>query len=699
MKSLLLLLAAALLGMAAFLPYQPAVLEGKVTDDSGEALIGATVKAFRGAELMGSSMTGVDGRYRLLLEPGTYDIEVAYTGYTTSRTSGAVVLPGKTNMLDVIMTGGTVLEAVTVTASDVPPLPRKSDLHVMQNVVKDDGMDDPVRFDPDPTPSNMAPKPEKPETPPTAPTAAGEIAKRRELAKPADDRADRARAKTKAPAEARLRMETAEKKTMKDGPEPPVVLADELIDATAYAGEPAPSPGIPSAPSRRAGLLTAGEWNDLHNWNTHWAELLADGETDAYQTLYKFYPKNRYAVLLQNEQGLPITDAAIKLQETSGRIIWETRTDNLGRAELWNGLYGETASTDLQVRAVVDGQEYPLGQPRPFKDGLNRYELQRPCQSPKNVDIVWTVDATGSMGDEIDYLKTELLDVIGRARKANPGLAVRSGSVFYRDQGDEYLVKSSPLTADAAKTVDYIRQQEAGGGGDWPEAVHSALEEAIFKQDWSESAVARICFLVLDASPHQNPDVVASLQRSIREAARRGIRIVPVSASGVQKDTEFLMKFFGLATNGTYVFLTDHSGIGGKHMEPTTDEYKVELLNDLLVRIITEYSTVETCEGKTVIRYDQALADPNQNGQQQSGPGWQAFFYPNPASTGFSLDLPIGVQSVTLYDAQGKAVRKVEKPQAGLNLISVSDLSEGFYTIRIFKDGGVQSGKLMVVRG
>ena len=97
------------------------------------------------------------------------------------------------------------------------------------------------------------------------------------------------------------------------------------------------------------------------------------------------------------------------------------------------------------------------------------------------------------MGDEIEYLKTELLDVIGRAKSRNPELAFRMGTVFYRDKGDEYIVKSSGLTADIPKTVEFIQKQFAGGGGDYPEAVHSALEEAIYRQKWSESAIARIC--------------------------------------------------------------------------------------------------------------------------------------------------------------------------------------------------------------
>jgi hypothetical protein len=474
-------------------------------------------------------------------------------------------------------------------------------------------------------------------------------------------------------------------KPVDDEKKPAAETPAVLNKATSGAYQPAP----------HAGLLTAGEWNDLHNWNKHWLDLLSDGEIAPYQKMYGFYPQNRYPVLLTNARDFPVMDAAVKLLSASGETIWEARTDNTGKAELWAGLYDQTAPAGLQVEALVNGKAYPLGAPKIAKDGINRYQIQVDCNAPKTVDIVWTVDATGSMGDEIEYLKTELLDVIGRAKTTHPDLTFRMGTVFYRDKGDDYLTKSSGLSYDISKTVDFIRKQFAGGGGDYPEAVHTALEEAIYNQQWSDNAVARICFLVLDASPHQDPAVNESLHRSIREAARLGIRIIPVTASGIQKDTEFLMKFFGLATNGTYVFLTDHSGIGGKHLEPTTDEYKVELLNSLLVRLISEYTAIKTCDGQSTIRFD----DPQQQQQQQQTiqiP--EAKYYPNPASRQFTLELPFDVQSVTIYDAEGKAVRKLENPQAGVQTVLVSDLPEGFYTIRILKDGTSQSGKLMVVR-
>ena len=61
---------------------------------------------------------------------------------------------------------------------------------------------------------------------------------------------------------------------------------------------------ISTTPNPRAGLLTAGEWNDLHNWNRHWVDLLTDGEISAFQKTYQCFPSQRYTVLLESDDGL-----------------------------------------------------------------------------------------------------------------------------------------------------------------------------------------------------------------------------------------------------------------------------------------------------------------------------------------------------------------------------------------------------------
>ena len=51
----------------------------------------------------------------------------------------------------------------------------------------------------------------------------------------------------------------------------------------------------------------------------------------------------------------------------------------------------------------------------------------------------------------------------------------------------------------------------------------------------------------------------------------------------------YLTRGMALKTGGTYTFLTNDSGIGYDHIEPTIGSYDVEKLNDMMVRIVGEY--------------------------------------------------------------------------------------------------------------
>ena len=197
------------------------------------------------------------------------------------------------------------------------------------------------------------------------------------------------------------------------------------------------------------------------------------------------------------------------------------------------------------------------------------------------------------MGDEIAFLKEDLLDILGRASQSQSGVHFRTAALFYRDEGDEYLTRHSDFNADFSVTHQFVRAQQSGGGGDYPEAVHTALEEVLQRFSWRENARTRLAFLILDAPAHYRADVVESLHKSVETYARLGIRIIPVAASGVDKETEFMCRFFAAATGGTYVFLTNHSGIGGDHIAPTVGQYEVEYLNDLICRVIEAYIRAE----------------------------------------------------------------------------------------------------------
>lgn len=341
-----------------------------------------------------------------------------------------------------------------------------------------------------------------------------------------------------------------------------------------------------------AGRLTAGEWNDLENWD-FWGKLMTSEDHGGQSAYWGFYTNNRIAVRVVDTADQPVAGAKVALAR-GGKAIWQAVTDNAGYADLFVSLYQKEEADAASLTVSVNGKEQE-GAPRltDWTAGqgpvMNKYTVTATA-APAAVDIAFIVDATGSMTDEIKFLKDDLMDILTKAQKAQTDVKYRTAALFYRDEGDDYLTRPSNFNKDFSVTHSFISKQSAGGGGDYPEAVHTALEQGLQALSWSESARNRLAFLILDAPAHYRPEVVESLHASIEKYASLGIRIIPVAASGVDKSTEFMCRFFAVSTGGTYVFLTDHSGIGESHIAPTVGSYEVELLNDLLLRLIGEYS-------------------------------------------------------------------------------------------------------------
>ncbi|HEY1872689.1 MAG TPA: T9SS type A sorting domain-containing protein, partial [Chitinophagaceae bacterium] len=143
------------------------------------------------------------------------------------------------------------------------------------------------------------------------------------------------------------------------------------------------------------------------------------------------------------------------------------------------------------------------------------------------------------------------------------------------------------------KVLNFIKLQRASGGGDVPEAVHAALQTALDSLHWSDTARTRILFLITDAPPHD--ETKDKLFQLIQRAAAKGIRIVPVICKGADKSTEFIMRSMALATNGTYVFLTDDNAAQFV-TKPAVGVFDVQFLNAMLERIIKQMVLANDCK-------------------------------------------------------------------------------------------------------
>jgi len=415
-------------------------------------------------------------------------------------------------------------------------------------------------------------------------------------------------------------------------------------------------PDMPQNPN--AGQLTAGEWNDLNNWED-WEELLNDNEYFSLQDHWGIYPNERYSVFVTNDQNIPLSDIRIDLKD-GNKTIWSARTDHSGRAELWSNLINKGERYKSALKAIVyhKGNTINLNV---NKGKSTHLKISNSCNAASAVDIMFVVDATGSMGDEINYLKSEVKDVIKRSIQSQSDLDLRVGSVFYRDANDSYLTTVSPLTSDLEKVYQFIGEQSAAGGGDYPEAVDAALEEAL-AQPWSSKAVSRIVFLLLDAPPHGEDQIKSTIRDQIAEAAEKGIKIIPISASGINRETEFLLKFMSIATNGTYVFITDDSGIGGEHLDPLVADFEVEKLNDLMVRIIENYTTIKSCDEKISTNQEVKI-------------------YPNPTSNFIHVEVPEGVNMIKLISSSGKVMYSIQSSGDEIK-VDLSQYVDGMYTVQ-----------------
>ena len=205
-------------------------------------------------------------------------------------------------------------------------------------------------------------------------------------------------------------------------------------------------------------------------------------------------------------------------------------------------------------------------------------------QPREKLDVSLVIDTTGSMGDEIRYLQTEFLALSSAIEEKYPNAEQRWSLVAYRDMGDQYVTRVFDFSDDVMSFREKLSEQSAGGGGDFPEAPDAALAE-MAKLSWrNEDNVARLAFLVADAPHHDNK--AEDMLKAIRGARELGVHLYPVASSGVDELTEVSMRSAAQLTGGRYLFLTDDSGVGGEHKEPTIPCYFVTKLDKAILRMV-----------------------------------------------------------------------------------------------------------------
>jgi hypothetical protein len=188
------------------------------------------------------------------------------------------------------------------------------------------------------------------------------------------------------------------------------------------------------------------------------------------------------------------------------------------------------------------------------------------------IDVVFAVDTTGSMGGLLDGAKRTVWSIANHIRKSDGKANLRIGLVAYRDVGDDYITKDFALTTDLDAVFAELSSFQADGGGDVPENVDAALDVTLHKMKW-RSGAKKLVFLVGDAPPASRGDV-PTFDVLAREAGEKQIIINTIRAG---HDQETAMAFQQIASLGRGEFSSIQQDGGVQQIATPYDQKMAEL--------------------------------------------------------------------------------------------------------------------------
>jgi Mg-chelatase subunit ChlD len=370
----------------------------------------------------------------------------------------------------------------------------------------------------------------------------------------------------------------------------PIEVA-EAFEGLGIPGGAAPPAAAPRSAAPRAAPassgLKAGFADDNRQFNYYLGFLTEFGPQVEHLPLDV---SERILLRVKDSGGKPLSNAALEIS-AGGRLLCKGTSYADGGFLFFPSLYG--AETRYQVKATVDQVTRTLWVDRngPREQTL-AFPSSRAAADSVPLDLLFILDTTGSMGEEIERLKAtiEIINLNLSALAARPRL--RYGLVLYKDRGDEYVTRVVPLTADLDAFQAALNEVEADGGGDTPEDLQSALREAM-ALEWNTRGV-RLSFVITDAPPHLDYPQEYTYLRAAEEARTRGIRLYTVGTGGLELTGEFILRQLSQQTGAKYIFLTygetgeSEGGRPGSVSHHTGANFQTDKLEAIIIRFAKE---------------------------------------------------------------------------------------------------------------
>ena len=358
------------------------------------------------------------------------------------------------------------------------------------------------------------------------------------------------------------------------------ILGSARPGAAGYAAS-ADTPAFEPSPG-----VAAGEWDDNANYRDYlkWLQHTQIARLDA---------RNRQFIVVTDKAGKPMPNCPISV--TSGQQTAQLLSTVSGRALLFPhafGLQGSKLTATTSCLSEVVAAELDASK----EDGVTVLKLgaERTLPARRTIDLAFVLDTTGSMGEEIQAVKSTIRAVAGKL--SNDQTSVRIGLVEYKDRSDSVVTRTFQFSPDLAAFGRSVAALTADGGGDMPEDMQAGLTTAIDKLEWSTVSVARMMVVIADAPPHLDYQDEKDYADSAKRAAAKGIKVFTVSASGMDDTGQVVMRQLSQFTGAANMFVLrggagPQSTGGGDPKDScggTHDNYSSGNLDELIVKRVKQ---------------------------------------------------------------------------------------------------------------
>lgn len=380
-------------------------------------------------------------------------------------------------------------------------------------------------------------------------------------------------------------------------PEPAVSFAGEAAASdtsasakdsagTAAGAKSAAKPG--SAPPSQSGLK-AGFSDDNEQFN-YFVKFL-----DQYKSVphYELAIGERISVQVVDSEGRAVANADVSAS-AGGKLLAQGRSYSDGVFALYPLELGRPDATSYTIEARAGGVSSRLEVARTGPRKLiMTLPKARAVPAPLPVDVLFVLDTTGSMGEEIERLRSTIEIISANISALKPKPALRFGMVLYKDREDDYDTKVVPLTADLGKFQAALDGVAADGGGDEPEDLQSALHDAVGAINWNKDGI-RLGFIVTDASTHLDYGQSYTYASAAREAKAKGIKLFSIGAGGLPIEGEYVLRQVAQYSQGKYIFLTygesgeASGGTEGSVSHHTGSNFATDKLEAIVIRFVRE---------------------------------------------------------------------------------------------------------------